>query len=96
MFTIYPSITGSLPDIYSQSNDHPVQQVSADTGLPRNVTAITDCVSFLRESAPKVGDACHFFTSEHEKDKLIRFYRQQTGSGFFLLSATRMTSTTTR
>ena len=96
MFTVYPSAAGSVPNVYSQSKVHPVQEVSADTGPTRNVTVITECVSFLRESAPKVGDACHFFTSEHEKDKLIRFYRQQTGSGFFLLSATRMTSTTTR
>ena len=96
MFTIYPSAAGGVPDVYSQSNDHPVQQVSADTGLTRNVTAITDCVSFLRESAPKVRDACHFFESEHEKDYLIRFFQQQTGSGFFLSSGTRMTLTTIR
>ena len=96
MFTVYPSAAVSASNVYSQSKVYPVQQVSADTGPSRNVTVIAECVSLLRESAPKVGDACHFFDSEHEKDQLIRFYRQQTGSGFFLSSGTRTTLTTTR
>ena len=96
MFTICPSAAGTVSNVYSQSNLHPIQQVLAGTGPTRRVTAITECVRFLRESAPKVGDAYHFFESKHEKDQLIRFYRQQTGSGFFLSSGTRTTLTTTR
>ncbi|WP_257266324.1 hypothetical protein [Endozoicomonas sp. ONNA2] len=68
-----------------------VQQASADSAHAssiRNVTPITDCISHLQQSASPVGDAFHFFVSRDgydEKEGLIHWYRQRTGTGFVFI-----------
>ncbi|MGI2030172.1 transglutaminase domain-containing protein [Endozoicomonas acroporae] len=88
MFTIQHGAAGYVQIYCSQPNDHSDQQVSADsahTHSLRNVTPITDCARYLKQSAPPVGDAFHLFESGDEKDELIRFYRQKTGTGFLFV-----------
>ncbi|WBA81030.1 transglutaminase domain-containing protein [Endozoicomonas sp. GU-1] len=95
MFTIHPGAVGFGQNYHSPASDHSVvtaQKRLADStdNLPqfseiRNVTPITDCARYLKQSAPPVGDAFHLFDSGDKKDKLIRFYRQKTGNGFLFV-----------
>ena len=92
MVTLQPGSAVYLP--YQQTNDHLVQRRSACNSFAnpaRNVTPISEIISHLSKSAPKVGDAFHFVESVclnglcDEKDELIRFYRRKTGNGFFFV-----------
>ena len=92
MLSFQPDSAVHLPN--QQTNDHLVQQGSANTAFAnstRNVTPITEIISRLGQLAPKVGDAFHLVesllprASWDEKNELIRFYRQKTGNGFFFI-----------
>ena len=92
MLTFQPDSAVHLSN--QHTSDHLVQRRSehaAVTNLARSVTPITEIISRLGKSAPKVGDAFHFVDSLSpgasciEKDELIRFYRRKTGNGFFFV-----------
>ena len=92
MLTLQSGSAVHLPN--QQTNDHFVQPRSAYTAFAnsaRNVIPISEIISHLSKSAPKVGDAFHFVQSVNpdtlcdEKDELIRFYRRKTGNGFFFV-----------
>ena len=88
MFTNRPGASGYTHINYSRINRPSVQQASEDTALTtsfRKATPISDCISYLKFSAPLVSDAFHFFESESEKQELIQFYRQKTGNGFLFI-----------
>lgn len=94
MLTLAFQSGSAVPLPNQPTNDRLVQQGSANTAFAnsiRNVTPITEIISHLGKSAPKVGDACHLVGSLSadvlcvEKEELIRFYRRKTGNGFFFV-----------
>ena len=71
MFTIQPDAGGYVyNDDRSQLTEHSVQQAPADSAQTKpshNVTPTTDCISYLKQSAPQAGNAFHFSLRQGNK-----------------------------